>query len=465
MSIKPRNFDKNVEQQLLKQGICSQETISKYSEKEKKFFFNQLYIGAVGRRAHPDTLSAFSLYSYERKKYIQLASRFDQMKRDIPLIRQICNHRAGKWADGYIITPVGKNIFLKSCKSIADKIGLVDKNNKPYNPPRNGIRSQLKNGAKCKIEVSVANEISIDQFSLRRLAIELEKKGNNELLIYQIEYMIAVIRASKSGRLPITYRQSNGGRICAEGAWNLQNCSRIVRYAALNGHYDIDIENCHYTLMAQMCERIGIRTPYINEYVQNKNKKRLEVAKFFSCSEDMAKEILIALIYGSNLTPWGVLKKINLKSSKLYISGSWIDCLSKEIRSVRDAIISDYISKTKGHFKIENDAGMVIKTKTKAMSNVKKATLLAHILHGAESWILQNMISYLGNNIVLLQHDGVTCLEPVDTGLLANYIEQQTKYRIKFDIDELKVNFNDIEDASYSNLNHEDIFDTYSEVS
>ncbi|MDK4747091.1 hypothetical protein QOY93_17295 [Leclercia adecarboxylata] len=277
--------------------------------------------------------------------------------------------------------------------------------------------------------------------------------------------MIAVVRASKSGRLPITYRQSNGGRICAEGAWNLQNCSRIIRYAALNGHYDIDIENCHYTLLAQMCERIGIRTPYINEYVQNKNKKRVEVAKFFSCSDDMAKEILIALIYGSNLTPWGVLKKINLKSSKLYISGSWIDCLSKEIRSVRDAIISDYISKTKGHFKIENDAGMVIKTKTKAMSNVKKATLLAHILHGAESWILQNMISYLGNNIVLLQHDGVTCLEPVDIGLLANYIEQQTKYRIKFDIDELKLDFNHIEDASYSNLNHEDIFDTYSEVS
>ncbi|KIH08893.1 hypothetical protein PU13_26205, partial [Escherichia coli] len=41
MSVKPRNFDKNVENQLLKQGVCTQEILSKYSEKEKKFFFNR----------------------------------------------------------------------------------------------------------------------------------------------------------------------------------------------------------------------------------------------------------------------------------------------------------------------------------------------------------------------------------------------------------------------------------------
>ncbi|EPI2799044.1 hypothetical protein ACS5LO_000431 [Citrobacter koseri] len=48
MSVKPRNFDKNVEHQLLKQGVYTQEILSNYSDKEKKFFFNQLYIGSVG---------------------------------------------------------------------------------------------------------------------------------------------------------------------------------------------------------------------------------------------------------------------------------------------------------------------------------------------------------------------------------------------------------------------------------
>ena len=71
MSVKPRNFDKNVENQLLKQGVCTQEILSKNSEKEKKFFFNQLYIGSVGRRAHPYSSFAFSVYSYERRKHIR----------------------------------------------------------------------------------------------------------------------------------------------------------------------------------------------------------------------------------------------------------------------------------------------------------------------------------------------------------------------------------------------------------
>ncbi|WP_431613856.1 hypothetical protein [Enterobacter cloacae] len=465
MSIKPRNFDKNVEQQLLKQGVCSQETLSKYSTKEKKFFFNLLYIGSVGRRTHPDDSFAFSLYAYERRKHIASASRFAQMKRDIPLIQQVCNHLAGKWPDGYITTSIGKRIFLKSCKSVVANSGLVDKNDKPYNPPRNGIRSQLKDGRKCKIELSVANEICVDQVSLKRLAKELDKRDGNELLISQIEYILAIVRASKSGCLPITYRQSKGGRLSAEGSWNLQNCSRIIRYAALNGHYDIDIENCHYTLLAQMCDRIGVSTPYIDEYVNSKKKIRHEVATFFGCSLDMAKEILIALIYGSNLTPWGVLKKINLESSELCIPGSWIDGLSKEIRRVRDLIISDYISKTRGHFKIRNDAGMIIKTKTEANLSVKKSTLLAHILHGAESWILQHMIQFLGNNIVLLQHDGVTCYKPVDTDALSKYIEKNTKYHVKFDTEKLDGCQGHTYNNIYAYFEHESVFEIFEKAS
>jgi len=465
MSIKPKNFDKNIEKQILMQGICTLETLNKYSEKEKKYFFNQLYIGSVGRRLHPYEPFAFSLYSCERRKYIPSASRFNEMKSDIPLLYQVCNHLKDKWPDGYIIAQAGRDVFLKCCKSITSNIGLVDKNNKPYNPPRNGIRSLLKDGGKCKIKESVANEIAINQFTLKRLAKELKIQGGKESLINQIEFMLAITQASKSGCLPIAYHQCKGGRLCAEGAINLQNCSRIIRHAALAGHYDIDIENCHYTLLAQMCKRIGISTPHIDEYVHNKKKIRYEVATFFSCTEGMAKEILIALIYGSNLTTWGALKKINLKHTELSLLGSWIDGLSKEIRRVRDSIIYDYISKTRGHFKIRNDAGMVIKTKTEEMKNVKKSTLLAHILHGAESWILQNMIRYLGNNIVLLQHDGVTCVKPVDTDALADYIEQKTKYCVKFDIKKLIVNLTDIQATSCVALDYDKIFDIYPKVS
>lgn len=465
MSIKPKNFDKNIEKQLLMQGICTQETLNKYREKEKKYFFNQLYIGSVGRRSHPADPFAFSLYSYDRRKHISSASRFKEMKTDIPLIHQVCNHLKDEWPDGYIITQAGNNVFLKSCKNITSNTGLVDKNNKPYNPPRNGIRSILKDGRKCKIKDSVANEIAINQFALKRLAGELKKQGGKESLINQIEFMLAIAKASKSGCLPVAYHQCNGGRLCAEGALNLQNCSRIIRHAALVGHYDIDIENCHYTLLAQMCTRIGVATPHIDEYILKKKEIRYKIAEMFRCTEEMAKEILIALIYGSNLTTRGALKKINFKYNEVDISGSWIDGLAKEIRNVRDAIISYYTSRTKGHFKIKNDSGMVIKTKTEELSSVKKSTLLAHILHGAESWILQNMIRYLGKNIVLLQHDGVTCREPVDTEALTHYIAEKTGYHVRFDIEELVLKLNSNQDSSCAKLDYENIYDTYSKAS
>lgn len=296
MNIKPRNFDNNIEQSLMKLGICSQSILDKYSPREKRYFFNQVYIAAVGRRAHPNAAKAFSLYASDRRKHITRASRFSEMKRDIPLIQKICNHLKEKWPDGYIITSDGRNVFNKSCKSVLKNCGHVNDDNHPYNPPRNGIRSQLKDGRKCKFKGLVANEISVNVFSLKRLANELQTTGRNESLISQIELILAMVRASKSGCLPITYRQSKGGRFCAEGAHNLQNCSRIIRHAGLVDHYDIDIENCHYTLLAQMCNRIEVKTPNINHYIENKKQVRTEVAELFECSEEMAKEILIALL-------------------------------------------------------------------------------------------------------------------------------------------------------------------------
>lgn len=157
------------------------------------------------------------------------------------------------------------------------------------------------------------------------------------------------------------------------------------------------------------------------------------------------------------------MKKLNKKHSELSIHGSFIDNLAKEIRTVRNDVINDYISRTKGHFKIMNDSGMVIQTKTEEKVCVKKSSLLAHILQGAESWILQNMIDYLGSNIVLLQHDGVTCREHVDTLALSNYIAEKTKYHVKFEIEKLALNLESLMNVQDIYIDHDAIFETYSE--
>lgn len=461
MSIKPRNFDKKLAQQLIANGICKQATLDKYTDKEKRFYFNQFYIGLVGRRKHPNDDHSFSIYASDRRLHIPKASRFDEMKKDIPLIHQTCNYLAGKWANGYTANRSYRHIFSECCKAVVKGCGLVDENNNPYNPPAKGIRSILKDGRKCKIRESVPNEIAINDFSLKRLMDELEKTDGNEHLINQIEALLSVANANKSGQLPIAYTQSNGGRLYAEGATNLQNCSRVIRKAALVDHYDIDVENCHYTLLAQMCERINVPTPYIDYYIQHKKVMRKVVADFFHCTEDMAKEVLIALIYGSNLSSYGALRKLNLKRGEIDISGSWIDKLAKEVAKVSKCVVNDYMARTPGNFKIKNEAGMTKATKIDNGSNVKMSKLLAFILHGAESLILKHMIRFMGNNIVLLQHDGVTCLEPVNTNALSEHIAEKTGYRVKFDMEKLEINLCNDGINSHEHIDLEEIYEVY----
>lgn len=461
MSIKPRNFDKKLEQQLVVKGICTQADLDKYTDKEKRYYYNQFYIGSVGRRKHPNDEESFYINSSDRRKHISRASRFDEMKKDIPLIQQTCNYLANKWANGYMVTNEHRHLFSECCNAVIKGCGLVDANNKPYNPPANGIRSILKDGRKCKIKDAVPNEITINDFSLKRLKNELEKTYGNEHKINQIEALLSIANANKSGKLPITYTQSNGGRIYAEGAINLQNCSSVIRIAALVNHYDIDIENCHYTLLAQICKRINVLTPYIDHYIQYKKAMRKEVADFFNCTEDMAKEVLIALIYGSNLSSYGALRKLNLKRSEIDISGSWIDKLAKEVAKVSKCVVNHYMALTPGHFKIKNEAGMTKATKTDSDRNVKMSKLLAFILHGAESLILKHMIRFLGNNIVLLQHDGVTCLEPVNTDALSEHIAEKTGYSVKFDMKKLEISLCNDGINSHESIDLEEIYEVY----
>ncbi|GKV85600.1 hypothetical protein PEC301296_19120 [Pectobacterium carotovorum subsp. carotovorum] len=461
MSIKPRNFDKNLEQQLIGNGICTQAILDKYTKEEKKYYFNLFYIGSVGRRKHPNDKHSFSIYAEDRRKHILKAPRFEEMIQDIPLIQQTCNYLATKWAKGYTVTNTHRNIFSECCNAVIKGCGLVDENNNSYNPPANGIRSIMKDGRKCKIKDIIPNEIALNTFSLKRFMGELSKTNGNECFTNQIRALLSITEASKSGCLPTTYVQSNGGRLYADGALNLQNCSRKIRIAALVDHYDIDIENCHYTLLAQMCSRINVPTPYIDHYIRNKKTVRTEIATFFKCSEDMAKEILIALIYGSNLTSYGVLSKLNLKCAEVDIKGSWIDGLAKEIARVTKRVVDDYTDKTPRHFKIKNDAGMWKATKCENETCVKKSKLLAHILHGAESFILQHMIRFLGDNIVLLQHDGVTCLEPADTEALSEYIVEKTGYQVKFDMEKLVLDLNHDNKDTFEPVNHEEIFELY----
>ncbi|HBV9246338.1 hypothetical protein FMK70_02295 [Klebsiella michiganensis] len=59
----------------------------------------------------------------------------------------------------------------------------------------------------------------------------------------------------------------------------------------------------------------------------------------------------------------------------------------------------------------------------------------------------------------MLQHDGVTCPNPVDTDELSDYIAEKTGYRVQFDIEQLKPNLNADATDRFQQQDLEDIFE------
>ncbi|RRE44173.1 hypothetical protein EAO28_05700 [Klebsiella pneumoniae] len=59
----------------------------------------------------------------------------------------------------------------------------------------------------------------------------------------------------------------------------------------------------------------------------------------------------------------------------------------------------------------------------------------------------------------MLQHDGVTCPNPVDTDELSDYIAEKTGYRVQFDIEQLKLDLNVDATDRFQQQDTEDIFE------
>jgi len=270
-----------------------------------------------------------------------------------------------------------------------------------------------------------------------------EKALNHvKLAANQARQIMIIARASPIKlSLPIRYDTVSTGRLYESSSGvTLQGCCREVKRAALKGSWDIDISNCHWTLLQQMAHRCGVPTPAINNYLDNKKAVRQELAMVSGTDIDGAKTILIALIYGGRLTKnmsekHSVLaQKVGVESAGLASQSSVVKGLQVDLNAARKAVISYYEEHSTKTGYLLNDAGKQIES-SKA-DNLK----LAHILQGAEVMALIAMTSVLTDSVSLLQHDGLTVIgKPTDetVRMVEDAIKAQTGFSLSLEIDEL----------------------------
>lgn len=323
-----------------------------------------------------------------------------------------------------------------------------------HKPPDNAIisKSKTKTGklvTKSGWSVPVLSDVPVNQEKLKELQAlmesELEKFSKGLPTVSHVDpthagYVLKDIQlilhhahnTVSPGCVIHRYEQSASGRMYANDA-NLQTSQRQVRYAALHGLWDYDIENCHFSILQQMARKAGYECDTITYYLDNKPKVRRELADAFGVTANQVKKVLLMLVYGASLSedPDAAIPEElgSVDIANAVYAHPFFNALAKDIAAARAVILK----KTKV-FRggINNMAGKIMKVKRK-----KERHLLAHLLQGVESVALNAAHDLYASKIVLLQHDGFTATTPdLDIEAIEKAIYDKTKYHLKVALDD-----------------------------
>ena len=225
------------------------------------------------------------------------------------------------------------------------------------------------------------------------------------------------------------YYETETGRIYAFGACNLQNCARVVREVAMAGMYDIDISNCHYSILAQMAKSYGYTCTEVLAYLSNKKHVRESLAQEFGISIQQVKDALIALIYGAkfSLRSKDALPSIfnsTETAGRIYQHPQFV-ALRNEIAKARKVILQN---QNVNRRTIRNCRWLTMR-----LDLTDERQQLAHLLQGVEAAALEAGVRLFQKKIVLLQHDGFTATEPLDTNLIEAAIFESTGYQLNIE--------------------------------
>lgn len=209
------------------------------------------------------------------------------------------------------------------------------------------------------------------------------------------------------------------------------------------GLYDIDIENCHYSILAQMAAAHGYQCTVINDYLDNKRQFRESLAAEFSISMRQVKDALIALIYGAKFSfrAKDALPMIfgdQALAAKAYEHPKFM-ALRNDIAEARAVVLA---AQEDNRRTIKNCRGLTIR-----LDDSNERQQLAHLLQGVEVKALEAACRLYPKEIVLLQHDGFSASKPLATERIEAAMLEATGYRLKVEQKVIQVNLSDAFDA------------------
>lgn len=266
--------------------------------------------------------------------------------------------------------------------------------------------------------------------TLERGDSDLYTQGGAEDYRYMADSLGLLLRMANTdiagrGYLMQRYEESKSGRLYATGI-NLQNTPRAIRKAALNGLYEYDMENCHYTLFCQLAARNSYEAKSITHYLENKGEVRGQLAEELGLEIGQVKTCLLSILYGARVNTWyknAIPREIGEEKAGVLYKHPLFKGIHKDIKEGRLEILDRWPINNRGFLK--NALG-------KPISSLEtRAQILAHLLQGIEAKALRAVVQEIPNNVLVLMHDGFVTRKRINKKDMAQKISEATGFNLE----------------------------------
>jgi hypothetical protein len=204
----------------------------------------------------------------------------------------------------------------------------------------------------------------------------------------------------------------------------LQNLPKRIKQPLLTSkgyRHEYDIECCAQTLLLQHAQSLGFTkpTPALDRYISDRTSVRSELITRTQLDSKTIKQILTALLNGSNLSCWHT----NTIFAYVNYNKEMIQFLKE------DPYIIQYITDIRGMWsEIRKHQSL----RYKERFNAKMKSEMYRVLEESVRVVIQRHLKKTKNR-AFIEHDGWSCHTAVDTARLCYEVKQQTGFVIKLD--------------------------------
>jgi hypothetical protein len=422
--------------------------LTKLASKEQFWFTWMVWQGHHDFRQHRHHEDAMSFHHTELYRWFG-KKKFEVMNEEIGLFKLSANWSVARnETRAFWMSEKLKSSMETFTGEMAQRVtGVLREDGKQMHKVPNPLRSTSSVPKSKQVSVSVINKtnlnrVQINCLQLRVLSTALSKElkaysspdfwphQRSRDATYNVKIftdkllMLAESPYGGTDRLVHVYIECASGRVYATGL-NLQNAPRIVKAFALAGHWNYDIQNCHFSVINQMVEPLGYECKAIRDYLARKDQLRKSIASQVDIPVSRAKQCLLAMMYGARMTlskGCAIPREIGTEKAKILYAIPEFSDLAAEIKKCRKIIV-DHATKN-GRCLPKNAFGKTLQAKSTT------SQILSHQINGVERCALEAAISVCKDDVLLLQHDALVSRKRLDVKVIEEKIFQKTGYHL-----------------------------------